>query len=138
MPDFPGLRGVRENQPGDFATTDQSVVPAEVVIQDEIENVRLLFAQRLPRAFAHLGFEAAATERADDAAIGEEERLGSALLRAGPFHAGDDSERKGFARLERNEDVGENVLHRTARSMARIGGGGAEIFGVTPAFQPAG
>ena len=99
-PDFFRLRRVRKNQAANFAAANETVIPAKIMIEHQVEGGGLLLQQRLPRPLPHFGFKASTAERADDAAIREEERFGAFLLRAGTFHAGNDSQRKGLACIE--------------------------------------
>ncbi len=69
---------------------EQAIVPAEVMVQDQLEGGGRLGQQRAPGAILNLGFEAAPPQGADDLAIGKEKGLGPFLLGAGPFGGGDD------------------------------------------------
>src|SRR4030095_106932 len=84
------FRGPGQDDAVDLATADQSVIPSEIVIEYQVEGRRLLRQQGAARAVLNLRFETATTEGTDDAAVGEEQRLGTLLLRAGAFDAGND------------------------------------------------
>jgi hypothetical protein len=79
---FPRLGRARQNQSRHFAATDQSIIPPEIVIEDEIERRGLLGVQRASRPVLHLRFQASAAERAHDSSIREKQRFRSLLLRA--------------------------------------------------------
>ena len=94
---FSELLCIWQNHPQDLAAADESVVPTEVVIENEFKRLRLAGFQCRQGHPLRLGFQAAAAERAFDFAVGIKQRLGPEFLRAGTFHAGDDAERDGFA-----------------------------------------
>ena len=109
---FASLLGVGEDESFDFAAADEAVVPAEVVVQEEVEFFGLAFAESLDGALLDFGFEAAAAKGAFDAAIEVEEGFGSEFLGAGPFGAGDEAEGDGFAGAGGfGEGLENRVLH---------------------------
>ena len=94
---FSAVLCVRQNYAGDFATTDQTVVPAEVMIQHEFKSLGLPGLQRMQRQASGFRFQTATAERALDASIRSENRLRAELLRAGTLDARNDAERNWFA-----------------------------------------
>ena len=108
----PDSRGVGENYAKHFAAANQAVVPAEIVVEQEIEGGRLASAKGVDGALLDFSFETTTTERAVDAAIGIKQGLGADFLRAGTFDAGDERESDGFAVARGvRERVKDDVLH---------------------------
>ena len=107
-----GALGIGQDHPADLAAAHQAVVPAEVVVEQQVERRRLAGAQRQDGPMLDFGLQAAAAQRAFDAAIGIKERLGADLLRAGTFDAGDDAERDRFtAARGLREGLEDDVSH---------------------------
>jgi len=79
--------GIGQDQPAHLAAAHQAVVPAEVVVEQQLERRRLTGAQRQDGAMLDLGLQAAAAHGAFDAAVRIKERLGAGLLRTGPLRA---------------------------------------------------
>ncbi len=108
MPEVSRLRRLRQNQTTDFAAADEAVVPAEVVVEHQLECRRCLREQRSSGAVLNLRLEAAPTERALDPAVGKKQRLRPLFpvgkkqrlrplfLRARTFDAGNDPQREGL------------------------------------------
>jgi len=83
----------------DAATADEAVIPAEIMIEHQVEGFRFARVQGLSRPVLNLGLQAAAAHRSRDPAIGVKEGLGSDFLRTRSLHRGDDAERHGFIGL---------------------------------------
>ena len=94
---FPSVLDIWQDYSEDFPATNQAVIPAEVVVEQQIEGGRLTCAQRLNGPLLDFGFEAAAAHRTFDAAIRVENCFCTDLLRARAFDAGDDPQRDWFA-----------------------------------------
>ena len=120
---FAQLLRVRQNHAQNFSAADQAVVPAEIVIEHQLECFRLAGLERGEREPLRLGFETAAAERAFDFAVGIKQRLRAKLLRAGTFHAGDDAERDRFAVARRGGEGLENRIGKRERLSGREKGG---------------
>src|SRR5579859_2804273 len=104
-----------QDQPENLAAADQAVVPAEIMVQQKVERGGLAGAERLNGALLDFGFQAAAAERAQDAAIGIKQRLRADLLRAGTFHRGDDAQGRRLAAARGlRERLEDGVLHGTS------------------------
>src|SRR5438093_1852209 len=84
---FAHFLSIGQNHAEDFAAANQAVVPAEVVVEQQIEGFRFASPQRLDGALLDFGFETAAAKGAFNAAIGIEEGLGANFLGAGAFDA---------------------------------------------------
>lgn len=92
-----GGLSIGDDEAGDFAAADEAIVPTEIVIEQEVEGGGLIGLEGLNGAVLDFSFETAAAQSAFDTAIGIEESLGTDLLRAGTFRAGDEGESDGFA-----------------------------------------
>ena len=107
--------GVREDEAKDFAAADEAVVPAEIMVEEQIEGGGFTGTEGVESAVLNFRFETAAAEGAVDAAVGKEERLRADLLWTGAFDAGDERERDVFtARGGVSESLKDDVLHREA------------------------
>ena len=91
-PEFRRFRRARQNQSAHAAAANQSVVPAEIVVEHHVERGGLAGLQGFYGARVDFGFETAAAERADDFSVGKKQRLGADALRAGAFRAGNQRE----------------------------------------------
>jgi len=123
-----------EDDAADASAADKAVVPAKIVVENEVEGFRLTGDERLPGAVLDFGFEAAAAHGSCDASVGVEEGLGADFLRAGAFDVRDDAEGYGFVGrrgccedfVERGHDLsladGRNLDRRDMKDM-REGGG---------------
>lgn len=97
-PEFRAGRGcVGKNQAEHFAAADQAVVPAEIVVEQEIEGGGLAGANGFDGALLNFRLQATAAEGAVNAAIGIKQGLRADFLRAGTFDAGNERERDRFA-----------------------------------------
>src|SRR4051812_39041960 len=67
-PDGSGFMCVWQNHPGDFAAADQTIIPAKIVIEQQIENFRFAADQRVTRAATDLRFQTSSTQSPDDSA----------------------------------------------------------------------
>ena len=99
--------------------------------------------KRLHGPLLDLRLQAAAAQRALDAAVRIKERLGADLLRAGPLHARDDAERHRFAAARGlRQGLEDDVVHeaspgrRFGLPLKYAGGGGQpqaeRRYGVLP------
>lgn len=95
-PDRRGGMDAGEDDAADASAADKAVVPAKIVVENEVEGFRLTGDERLPGAVLDFGFEAAAAHGSCDASVGVEEGLGADFLRAGAFDVRDDAEGYGF------------------------------------------
>ena len=64
---------VGQDEALDFAAAHQSIVPAEVVVEQEVKGRRVAGAERLEGALLDFGFETAAAQGALNAAVGMED-----------------------------------------------------------------
>ena len=111
---------VGQDQAADLAAAHQAVVPAEVVIEQQVEGRPLPRAQGLDGALLDLGFQATAAERALDAPVSIKQRLGADLLRAGSLDPGDDAQRDWFPAARRlRQSLEDDVLHEPSEDSAR-------------------
>src|ERR1041385_2411370 len=83
---------IRQNDSKNLAATDQSVVPSEIVIEEQLEAGCLTRAQRLNCPLSNLGFETTAPHRSLNTTVGVEKRFGAGFLRAGSFYPRDDAQ----------------------------------------------
>ena len=98
-----------QDHAADASPANQPVVPAEIVIQHQVEGFRLARHQGQPRAILDFRFEAAAAHRPGDPAIGVKKRLRPDLLRARSLGFRDDPERDRFFRFRRG---GQGLVKR--------------------------
>ena len=91
------------------AAADQPVLLREIVIQLVVDDLRAAIVQGEARLADRVVLVAAAADRADGAAVGEDEHLRAGALRRRPLGADDGHERGGFAALQcvgrRGQDV---------------------------------
>ena len=92
-----GAASVGEDDAKDFATADQPIVPAEIVVEQQVKRGGLAGAQGLDGALLNFRLQATAAERAVNPAIGMEQCLRADLLRARPLDPRDDSQRHRLA-----------------------------------------
>src|ERR1035438_938036 len=85
---------MRQNQAPHAATTDEPVIPTEIMIQNHVEFGRLTSFQSRKRTRVDLGFETATPKRPGHLAVGKKNGLGTAALRTGAFGAGNERERE--------------------------------------------
>src|SRR6185437_24987 len=104
---------------------NQTIVPAEVVVEQQIKGFRLAGAQGLDGALLNFRLQTAAAESPLDAAIAIKKSLRANFLRAGTFNVDDDSQRDGFAApCSIGQGLEDNVFHvairafQNARSLA--------------------
>src|SRR5262249_49366816 len=113
------------------AAADQAVVPAEVVVEVEVEEFDAAGVEAVETAAAGFSLHAAAAERAEDAAVGEEEGAGAGLLgrgAAGVRHGGE-GERLPLA--QQADDVVEDWIHGSGVQVFRYSG--VQVFRRGPA-----
>src|SRR6185503_7725648 len=104
--------GIGQDESEHLAAADEAVVPAEIVVQQQVERGRFARAQRLDGALLDFRLQAATAERAVDAAVREKNRLRADLLRAGTLDAGNDPQRHAFARARGvGEGLEDDVFH---------------------------
>lgn len=86
--------GLRQNHAIHAAAADETVIPAEIVIEQHVKLRRPAGFQggQCPRL--NFGFETAAAECADDFSVGEKHGLRAGALRAGAFRAGNERQRE--------------------------------------------
>ncbi len=106
-----------QDDAADPSSADQTVVPAKIVIQNEVESFRLARSQRLPRSILDFRFKAAAAHRSHDPAILEKQCLRANFLRTRSAYLGDDPQRDRFLCRYRS---GERFIKRG--HMDRIAG----------------
>src|SRR4051812_6741509 len=87
FPSRPRILCTGKNQSMHRAAADQPIVPAEIMIENEVKGGRLASLERTPGAVLDFCFKTASTKRSKDASIGKEDRLRPALLRAGAARA---------------------------------------------------
>src|SRR5437016_5239370 len=80
LPDLAAL-WIRLHERLHRAAANQSVVPAEIIVEHSLECEWLARFERPQRLLPRLGFEAAAAKGPDDASIRQENRLRATLLR---------------------------------------------------------
>src|SRR6185437_14483941 len=87
-----GLR-IGQDHAKNFSAANQTIVPAEVVVEQQIKGFRLAGAQGLDGALLNFRLQTAAAESPLDAAIAIKKSLRANFLRAGTFNVDDDSQR---------------------------------------------
>src|SRR6185369_3604092 len=83
LPHRVGFGGAGKDQAADRSAADQTVVPAKIMIKDEVKPGRFAGAQSAARAVLNFRFQTTAPEGTHDASVGQEQGLRAALLRAG-------------------------------------------------------
>src|SRR2546423_1217320 len=84
---FADLFRIRQNHPKYFPTTDQSIIPSEIMVQQKIESFSLARAQSLYRPLLDFCLQTSAAESSLDSAICIKERFGPNLLRTGSLNS---------------------------------------------------
>ena len=86
----------------------------EVVVEVVLDEGRLAGGDRLARLAERVVLVAAAADRADDAAVGEDQHLGADALRRRAVGADDRHQRARLAALERRGGGGKDLLVQAA------------------------
>ena len=93
-----------------LAAANQTGFLREVVVQLVVDELRLARRDRFARLPERVVLVTAAADRADNAAVAEDEHLGADTLRRRPDGGHDRDERSRFAALERVGHGGEDFL----------------------------
>src|SRR5579883_518209 len=105
---------VGQDQSFHSAAANEAVVPAKIVVQQQIKRRRLAGFKRLNCSVLDLRFQATSSQSSGNTAVVVKNRFGAELLRARTFHAGDDPERDGLTGPGRLSERSEKVKLHTS------------------------